>query len=213
MWLAEQVAQKAGSEARKAADQISIMVVSSLQARYGKLRRFVIHNLLHADDPPHRLALGLAVGVFVAFTPTVGIQMIIAGFLSWLLKANKLVSAAMVWISNPATIIPIYWYCYRIGCAVLALDPIGRDWWLRLAEPPQGWWNRVTFYWTQFLAIAEPLWLGGLIVGLICAYPTYYVAFAVIRAYRQRRAARDAHAREEAAPVNQPSADVAGHCE
>ena len=30
-----------------------------------RVRRFVYHHLLHADDPPHRLALGVGIGVFV----------------------------------------------------------------------------------------------------------------------------------------------------
>ena len=69
-----------------------------------------------------------------------GAQMILAGFLAWMFRANKAVSVAVVWISNPGTMLPIYWYCYRIGSAVLALDPIGRDWWGELAHPPPGWW-------------------------------------------------------------------------
>ena len=152
-----------------------------------QLRQFVYHNLLHADDPPHPLALGLAVGMFVAFTPTVGVQMLFAGFLSWLLRANKAVSVAVVWISNPGTMLPIYWYCYRIGCAILALDPIGRPWWAELATPPHGWWSAVTFYWSRFVEIAGPLWLGSFVVGSICAYVTYYAAYHAIRYYRLQR--------------------------
>ena len=114
------------------------MVLRFLRSWYRRhrqqLRQFVYHNLLHADDPPHPLALGVAVGMFVAFTPTVGVQMVLAGFLSWLLRANKAVSIAVVWISNPGTMVPIYWYCYRIGCAILALDPIGRPWWAKLSH-------------------------------------------------------------------------------
>ena len=33
-----------------------------------QLRHFVYHSLLHADDPPRPLALGMAIGMFVAFT-------------------------------------------------------------------------------------------------------------------------------------------------
>lgn len=49
-------------------------------------RKFFYHNVLHADDPPHRLALGAAIGVFVAFMPAVGFQMMINFFLAWLLR-------------------------------------------------------------------------------------------------------------------------------
>ena len=60
-----------------------------------QLRHFVYHSLLHADDPPRPLALGMALGMFVAFTPTFGIQMVLAGFLCWLLRANKAVGIAV----------------------------------------------------------------------------------------------------------------------
>jgi uncharacterized protein (DUF2062 family) len=155
-----------------------------------QFRRFFYHSLLHADDPPHRLALGVAVGVFVAFTPTVGVQMLLAGFLCWVLSSNKIVGAAAVWVSNPATIIPIYWSSYRVGCALLARKPIGHKWWSELAHPPAGWWISVTFYWSRFMEIAGPLWLGGIIAGLICAYPTYLLTLRVVQTYRIRRARR-----------------------
>ena len=167
------------------------MILRSFHTWYGvyrrRFRRFVYHSLLHADDPPWQLAMGMAVGVFVACTPTVGIQMVIAGFLSWLLGANKAVSMAAVWISNPATLIPIYLYCYRIGCAILALTPVDRAWWAGLADPPVGWWPAVSFYWSRFVDIAGPLWLGGIIVGWACGYAAYYMVYHSIRLYRKRR--------------------------
>ena len=39
--------------------------------------RFFIYRVLHVDDTPHRIALGVAVGIFVAWTPTVGLHMIL----------------------------------------------------------------------------------------------------------------------------------------
>lgn len=169
------------------------MSYQSTRSWYGRhrrqLRRFVYHNLLHADDPPHKLALGMAVGIFVALTPTVGIQMVIAGFLSWMLRANKAVSVAVVWISNPGTMVPIYWYCYRIGCAVLGIDPIGYSWWSGLTAPPRGWWPAVQFYWSCFVEVAGPLWLGSFIAGGILAYITYYAVYRVIQQYRVRTVA------------------------
>ena len=61
-----------------------------------RIRRFIIHNILHADDPPHRLALGVAIGMFMTFTPTVGVQSILVALTAWVLRANKLVGMPMV---------------------------------------------------------------------------------------------------------------------
>ncbi len=164
-------------------------MLRSLYAWYRSYRqrvvRFVYYDVLHADDPPHRIALGLAIGMFVAFTPTVGAQMIIAGFLSWLLRANKAVSVAIVWISNPLTLIPMYWFCYRVGCFILREKP-DPGWWAELGAPPDGWWPAVSFYWTRFLEIATPLWLGCLVVGVVSGYALYYPVYHGVRIYRQR---------------------------
>ena len=73
-----------------------------------RLKDFIVHKVLRLDDTPHRIALGVAIGFFVTWTPTIGIQMILVVALATLLKANKLVGVPFVWISNPFTIVPIY---------------------------------------------------------------------------------------------------------
>ena len=77
-------------------------------AIWRKSRRFIVHRVLHADDTPHRIALGVAAGLFIGLTPTVGFQMVLAVALAAALRANKVVCIPMVWITNPFTIIPIY---------------------------------------------------------------------------------------------------------
>jgi uncharacterized protein (DUF2062 family) len=133
------------------------------------------------------LALGAAIGVFVAFTPTVGFQMVITVFLAWLLKANKAVGLPIVWISNPATMVPIYYSCYYVGRSMLGWEPVGEQWWRRFSNPPPGWWPTISSYWSWLMEIATPLWLGSVVIGLLLAYPTYYLLFHIIRVYRIRR--------------------------
>ncbi|MHB0959524.1 MAG: DUF2062 domain-containing protein [Pirellulaceae bacterium] len=162
-----------------------------VQARFRlyirRARAFVYHNVLHADDPPHQLALGAAIGIFILFTPTVGFQMMISLLLAWLLKANKAIGVAVVWISNPATMIPIFYPCYLVGRTMLFWEPVSNGWWRQLAQPPPGWWPAVIFYWSRLLEIALPLWLGGIVIGLLVAYPTYYALYYAICSYRMRR--------------------------
>jgi uncharacterized protein (DUF2062 family) len=152
-----------------------------------RVRYFVFHTVLHADDPPHRLALGLAIGMFITFTPTVGFQMILTAFFAWLLRANKVVGLPVVWISNPATIPPIFYLCYRVGRLVLQMEPVGVEWWATLSQPPATFSDRVSFYWERFTDIAAPLWVGSLIVALIVGYVTYYVSYYAIYGYRMKR--------------------------
>ena len=156
---------------------------------WARLRRFVVHNLLHADDPPHKLALGFAIGMFVTLTPTMGVQMLLVVFLAWLLRANKTVGVPLVWITNPATTIPIYYSLYVVGQRLLGTEHVGWEWWAELAKRPpvEGRWETTRFYWEKMLEVAAPLWVGCLVGGLICAALSYVVVYYCVVAYRLRR--------------------------
>ena len=39
--------------------------------------RFIKYRVLHVDDTPHRIALGVALGFFVTWTPTIGVQIVL----------------------------------------------------------------------------------------------------------------------------------------
>jgi uncharacterized protein (DUF2062 family) len=152
-----------------------------------RARRFLLHRVLHADDPPHRLALAVAIGVFVMITPTVGIQSLLTVVLAWLLGANKLIGLPVLWISNPVTIVPMYYGCYRVGVLLTGADGVDPAWWQDLAHPPAGWTPGVTFYWSRFMEVATPMWVGCLVVAAVAAPICYVITYRLIRFYRLRR--------------------------
>lgn len=155
----------------------------------GRIERFLLHTILHVDDPPHRLALGVAIGMFMAFTPTVGFQTLLVVFFAWLLRANKVVGLPLVWITNPATIAPIYYSCYLVGRALTGSPKIGFPWWAALGNPPPGWLAMLKFYWTRLLEVAEPLWVGCLIVSSVAGVASYVAIYGLVRWHRGRRRA------------------------
>jgi uncharacterized protein (DUF2062 family) len=65
------------------------------------------------------IAGGLALGCFVALTPTFPFQMILAALGAVRLKVNLVVALAACWITNPFTAVPIYVLAWRLGRAVL----------------------------------------------------------------------------------------------
>lgn len=162
-------------------------VLARLRLFNRNARRFLLHNVLHADDPPHRLALGAAIGIFITFTPTVGFQMVLIVFVSWLLRANKVIGLPLAWISNPLTMVPIFYFCYKAGAVMMGSSGVSRQWWRELARPPDGWWEGVTFYWFRLMEIALPLWTGCLVVATLLALMTYVVVNRLVRFYRLRR--------------------------
>ncbi len=168
--------------------------------RWRQLKRFIILRVLHANDPPHALALGLAIGVFVAMTPTIGAQMVIAAAIAASFRANKILAMAAVWISNPVTMLPIYTVNWRIGqyfveTGMVDGEPAVEAQITKIIESIGGMSNLFFHlldkaFWSEVLKLVWELgielWIGSFIVGLVCALPSYVLSRWIITAYRRR---------------------------
>jgi uncharacterized protein (DUF2062 family) len=185
-----------------------------------KLKAWFVH-LLHLDDSAHRIALGVAIGMFVAVTPTWGIQMILVVGLAWLCRANKVAGVPMVWVTNPATNIPIYSFCYIVGQSL-----VGGPGWDEVKHRIAGasdsglnWWE--WGYWWQLIKCllaltwdgAAPLWVGTCVVGAVAGVIMYVMMYYLITVYRRRHARHLAAAGKQApaeAPPYKPGGPAAG---
>lgn len=186
-----------------------------IQLRRGmrRLSRFLRYRVLHVDDTPHRIALGVAIGLFVTWTPTIGLQMVLALALCTLLRANKAVGLPFVWISNPLTILPIYYPSYALGLSLIpGRQPKTWAHWNQMVREvfgsDLGWWDRTVEFWRFALDVAVPLWLGSLIMGTIIGVAAYSVTYRAVIRYRaalaRRREARLARRRDRAAHSASP---------
>lgn len=165
-----------------------------------RLKGFFVYRVLHVDDTPHRIALGVAIGIFVTWTPTLGFQMIITLALSWLLGANKLVGVPFVWISNPVTLGAIYYPNFMLGRRLLGAHyeaprftqvlMVSGDSWI------ETWILRVQAWWSATYNVMAPLWLGSLIVGFVLGVATYVAIRYSVVAYRKALERRRRHVRE-----------------
>lgn len=162
-------------------------VATAIKLLFGRLERFFVYRVLSLDDTPHRIALGVAIGVFVAWTPSIPAQMVSVLALSWLLRANKLVGLPFVWISNPVTIIPIYGPNLLLGQWILG-KPVGNfnalydamHFETGLIDTTQLWWSAIR-------PILIELWVGSLIVATVLGVLTYFAMYRVIVVWRRRR--------------------------
>ena len=126
------------------------------------------------------VASAAALGLFIAFMPILG-QMIIAATLAVLFRVNLPMSISAVWISNPLTIAPIYFYAYKVGAWVLQ-------------RPTEHYDLSLSWEWiiSEFLLIWQPLLLGCFIYGMIAAilgvlFIRTMWRLVVIRRWLQRR--------------------------
>ena len=84
-----------------------------------KVVDFIKFSILHVDDSPNRIALGLALGILVAYMPPFGFHIILVTLLAFILRANKFVALTSVWISNPFTYVLLYYPNFLLGRTIL----------------------------------------------------------------------------------------------
>ncbi len=104
-----------------------------------------------------------AVGLFWAFVP-MPFQMVGAAATAIATRVNLPISVALVWITNPITIPPIFYFTYLVGTWILDM-------------PPQQHQFELSVEWmtTSLGDIWQPLLLGSFLCGVIAAILGYLI--------------------------------------
>ncbi|MEC8442979.1 MAG: DUF2062 domain-containing protein [Pseudomonadota bacterium] len=138
-------------------------------------------NLWHVNR--RAVARAFLIGVFTAFLP-LPFQMGIAAFLAFYINANVPISIGLVWISNPVTIPPIFYFTYLLGSELLGV-------------PPGDFTIELSWHWVlhELSRIWAPLFVGSLTAGIILAVLAYFTMHLVWRAqvihnWKQRKLKR-----------------------
>ncbi len=138
-------------------------------------------NLWHLNK--RSVSGAFSVGLFCAFIP-VPFQMLLAAGGALLFRVNLPVSVALVWITNPITMPPIFYFAYVTGAWVLGLTPESIEFALN--------WHWLK---TTLLQIWQPFLLGCLILGSLSAIAGNLASrllwrFMVVKNWRKRQLAR-----------------------
>ena len=81
-------------------------------------------NLWHLNR--HSVARAFATGLFVAWLPIPG-QMVVVAIAALYFRANMAISVALVWLTNPLTWVPLFYFAYRFGLWVLNMSVPDND--------------------------------------------------------------------------------------
>lgn len=120
-----------------------------------------------------RVVLGVLIGIFVAALP-MPMQMILATSLAIILNANLPISFALIFVSNPITMPPIFYFEYKLGNLILKPE-----------NPIQ--FNFDSMY-ENFDQIAISLWSGAVVLGVFASVVSaIFVNFLWIRSVRKNR--------------------------
>ena len=177
----------------------------NLKEFFGRLQWIVFHNILHLDDTPHRIAWGVFLGSVIAFTPTLGLQIVFYVLVATLFGANKISGIPILFVSNPFTAVPLYYATWTVGAWVLHPEDHGR---VVTRDEIKTWLGETGRalketgierlldgdFWLDagrlLLATGDELWVGGLIFGLITGVPLYFATRWGINAFRHLREGR-----------------------
>ena len=125
--------------------------------RYLRFLGPILHdpNLLHVNK--RSVSGAVSVGLFVAFVP-VPFQMLLAAISSVVVRVNLPVAVGVVWVSNPLTMPPMFYFSYKIGAWTLAVPEMDFDF-------------ELSFDWLghSLSEIWEPFLLGCFIMGSVSA--------------------------------------------
>ena len=120
------------------------------------------------------------IGMFCAFLP-LPMQMVIAAFLAIASRVNLPMSVALVWITNPITMPPMFYFAYRLGAWLLNMQ-------LEVASID------LNFEWLvdNLGNIGYPLLLGSLVCGWVSGVTAFVITrivwrWHVINRWRERR--------------------------
>src|ERR1043165_1752033 len=133
--------------------------------------RKAFRRLLAIDDPPERTALAFSIGVFIAFSPFLGLHTILATVIAFLFRFNKVAIYTGTFVNNPfLTLVPIIIGSYTVGAFVLGrplhIPDVGLD---LLKIPP---WDRRAYYPRLFgerWSLCSSSSIGGLVLSVVCS--------------------------------------------
>ncbi len=153
-----------------------------------KMFRSTVRRLLAIDDPPERTALAFSIGVFIAFSPFLGLHTIAATALAFAFRFNKIAIYAGTFVNNPfLTLVPIILASYATGALIL-----GRP----LGLPPESmellrsphlltgeWWSKLFQSGGNVLL---PFFIGGMVLSVVCSSIAYPLTLRFLRARKKR---------------------------
>jgi hypothetical protein len=159
-------------------------------ARYGLLR------LGRLQGSPHSIALGVAFGIFSAFVPVLGTQMLIAAALAVLSRASLVGALAGTCIGTPLTY-PFMWLgSYSLGAWLLGIDGAqASEGYGHLASVLDGASaDELARAGGLIWPLLKPLTLGGAVLGCLAGLLGYYIVRQLVAEAARRRIERAANA-------------------
>lgn len=130
-------------------------------------------NLWHMNR--HSVAKAFAIGLFCTWIP-IPLQTVIAALLAIYYRAHLPLSVALVFVTNPITIPPMFYFAYRLGSLMLGIEP--------QSVPMDLSWEWITH---TLGLIWQPLLFGCLILAILSSITGYLIINSLWKSNIKRR--------------------------
>jgi hypothetical protein len=123
--------------------------------------RVVLRHPMYFAVNRRSVSRALAIGVFISMLPFPG-HTAVAVLLALLFGCNLAIAALAAWFNSPVTMLPVFYFEYRLGAFMLG-------------QPPRAWPESVSWEWLQgeIAAIWKPLFLGAGVAAVLTTAAIY----------------------------------------
>jgi uncharacterized protein (DUF2062 family) len=144
---------------------------------WSRSTRYIVHRVRRLSATPHAVALGFAAGVFVSATPFIGVHMMMAALVAWIIGGSIVAAVLGTFIGNPLTY-PLFWVAtFEVGSLMLG----------RGTNMPRIDLSDGVFRTDQLWPLLKPMTLGALPLGVALAALSYVLVRPAVNAYQHRR--------------------------
>lgn len=142
--------------------------------------RTLLRKAFLSDDNPRQIALGAAIGIFVACSPFIGLQAWIALPIALVVRANRLSTLGFTLLANPFTMPILYTAEGLLGSYILGIShPL-----------PSGGFSNLPGLLALGTEILLAVLAGFVVIGAVSAVVTYLVTLNVAVIMKRRRRQR-----------------------
>lgn len=145
-----------------------------------------LEQLLHTHDTPQRTAAAYALGIFLGFSPLLGLHTILGLILAFALNLNRVAVLLGVYSNLPWLLVPYYTLATWLGATLLrAVPPPGLVEAFITALQNRSWSEFASAFW----ALEPVFWsftIGSTIGAAVLSLVAYRVSFVMITTHRKR---------------------------
>ncbi|AJY46601.1 DUF2062 domain-containing protein [Martelella endophytica] len=144
---------------------------------------YLYHRTVRLRATPHAIAMGIAAGVAVSWTPFIGFHFVSAFALAFLFGGNYFAAALGTAFGNPFTFPFIWLLSWRFGNTLLSRSTFDRDH-INLVELVK------TFDFADlWKPLLEPMAVGCILPALVCSAIFYAATYFAVQSFQTRRKA------------------------